>query len=125
MLTYVLWMLNFDHTDKVDDSGDRINKEKPWCQLWTILHYPLHVAILLTLEGSASFMLWRNANEASTFLVNELLNAYDIADNGVELFQTLNFINFFPLAIDILPSPPRFKAMNASPISLLCGSWEL
>jgi hypothetical protein len=91
MLIYVLWMLYFDHTDKVDHSGARINKEKPWCQLWTILHYPLHVAILLTLEGSASFMLWWNVNEASTFLVNELLNAYDIADNGVELFQPLKF----------------------------------
>jgi hypothetical protein len=27
-------------------------------QIWTLLHFPLHVAILLTEEGSAKFILW-------------------------------------------------------------------
>ncbi len=27
-------------------------------QIWTLLHYPLHVAILLTVEGSSKFILW-------------------------------------------------------------------
>jgi hypothetical protein len=26
--------------------------------LWTLLHFPLHVALLLTVEGAASFILW-------------------------------------------------------------------
>jgi hypothetical protein len=27
-------------------------------QIWTLLHYPLHVAILLTEEGSSKFIVW-------------------------------------------------------------------
>jgi len=50
LIIYVIWMLYFDHTDKLDHPGGRINKQGPWCQIWTFLHFPLHVAILLTLE---------------------------------------------------------------------------
>ena len=89
MVIYFVWMLYFDHTDKVDDAGARINTEKPWCQLWAILHFPLHVAILLTLEGSAKLVVWWNANEAFNFLSYNFGTHYPIVDNGTQLVQLI------------------------------------
>ena len=89
LVTYVVWMLYFDHTDKVDDAGARVNTEKPWCQLWAFLHFPLHVAILLTLEGSAKLVVWWNANEAFNFLSYHFGTYYPIVDNGTQLARSI------------------------------------
>jgi len=89
LVVYAVWMLYFDHTDKVDDAGARINTEKPWCQLWAFLHFPLHVAILLTLEGSARLVLWWNANEAFNFLSYHFGAYYPIVDNGSQLVRSI------------------------------------
>ena len=89
LVIYLVWMLYFDHTDKVDDAGARVNTEKPWCQLWAFLHFPLHVAILLTLEGSAKLVLWWNANEAFIFLSNNFGIYYPTADNGTQLVRLI------------------------------------
>jgi low temperature requirement protein LtrA len=65
MLTcYFIWMLYFDHTDTVDEPGERVTKSSPRRQIWAFLHFPLHVAILMTLEGNAALMLWWVAIEA-------------------------------------------------------------
>lgn len=37
-------------------------------QIWAILHYPLHVAILLTVEGSTTLILWNIIKNYSNFL---------------------------------------------------------
>jgi hypothetical protein len=89
LLIYVLWMLYFDHADKVNHPGARINKKKPWFQLWAFLHFPLHTAILLTLEGSANFILWWNANEAFKFLLNNFGLYWPDVHNGTELVQRI------------------------------------
>jgi len=89
LVIYLVWMLYFDHTDKVDDAGARVNTEKPWCQLWAFLHFPLHVAILLTLEGSAKLVLWWNANEAFIFLSNNFGIYYPTVDNGTQLVRLI------------------------------------
>jgi hypothetical protein len=89
LVIYILWMLYFDHTDKVDDAGARITKEEPWRQLWAFLHFPLHVAILLTLEGSAKLVLWWNANEALNFLSYNFGIYYPTVDNGTQLAQLI------------------------------------
>jgi uncharacterized membrane protein YedE/YeeE len=89
LVIYLVWMLYFDHTDKVDDAGARVNTEKPWCQLWAFLHFPLHVAILLTLEGSAKLVLWWNANEAFTFLSHNFGIYYPTVDNGTQLVRLI------------------------------------
>lgn len=44
-------MLYFDQIDPGRFGTIRV-------QIWTLLHYPLHVAILLTEEGSSKFILW-------------------------------------------------------------------
>jgi hypothetical protein len=101
LVIYVVWMLYFDHTDKVDDAGARINTEKPWCQLWAFLHFPLHVAILLTLEGSAKLVLWWNANEAFNFLSYNFGIYYPIVDNGTQLVRFIQ--NQLGHIIDMYP----------------------
>jgi hypothetical protein len=91
LIIYVLWMLYFDHADKLDHPGGRINKHKPWCQIWAFLHFPLHIALVLTLKGSARFVLWWNANGVIIFLMdnfNTYWNFYPY-DNGTQLLQTL------------------------------------
>jgi hypothetical protein len=91
LIIYVVWMLYFDHADKLDHPGGRVNKQKPWCQIWAFLHFPLHIAILLTLKGSARFVLWWNANEVINFLMDNFNTYWDAYpyDNGTQLFQTL------------------------------------
>lgn len=87
MVIYVLWMLYFDHTDRLGHPGTRITKQKPWCQIWAFLHFPLHTAILLTLEGSARLLVWWNANEVLNFLYNAFYNC--TAQNGPQLAQQI------------------------------------
>jgi low temperature requirement protein LtrA len=51
LLIYFIWVLYFDQIEH-----DRFGTVRQ--QIWAILHYPLHVAILLTVEGSSSLILW-------------------------------------------------------------------
>lgn len=68
MLTcYSIWILYFDHTDTVGEPAARITRTSPRRQIWAFLHFPLHVAILMTLRGCAALMAWWVAVEALTF----------------------------------------------------------
>ncbi|KAJ9615614.1 hypothetical protein H2200_001689 [Cladophialophora chaetospira] len=51
LLTYFIWVLYFDQIEH-----DRFGAIRQ--QIWALLHFPLHVAILLTVEGSALLILW-------------------------------------------------------------------
>lgn len=64
---YSIWILYFDHTDTVEEPADAITKLSPCRQIWAILHFPLHIAILMTLKGCAAFMLWCVVVEALSF----------------------------------------------------------
>ncbi|KAJ9613475.1 hypothetical protein H2200_003417 [Cladophialophora chaetospira] len=69
---YSIWILYSDHTNAVDKpkSGKPEKPDinhSPHRQIWAILHFPLHFAILMTLKGCAAFMLWWVAVEALTF----------------------------------------------------------
>lgn len=48
---YFIWVLYFDQIEH-----DRFGTIRQ--QIWTILHFPLHMAILLTVEGSTTLILW-------------------------------------------------------------------
>lgn len=52
-----MWMLYFDQL-----SHDRFGTVRQ--QLWSLLHYPLHVAILLCVEGNTSLIVWNSAVQA-------------------------------------------------------------
>jgi hypothetical protein len=102
LVIYILWMLYFDHTDKVDDAGARVTKKEPWRQLWAFLHFPLHVAILLTLEGCAKLVLWWNANEAFNFLSYNFGVYYPNVYNGTQLVELIqdqldHIVEMYPL----------------------------
>ena len=51
LLIYFIWVLYFDQIE-----NDRFGTIRQ--QIWAILHFPLHVAILLTVEGSTELILW-------------------------------------------------------------------
>ena len=51
LLIYFIWVLYFDQIE-----NERFGTIRQ--QIWAILHFPLHVAILLTVEGSTELILW-------------------------------------------------------------------
>ena len=110
LIIYVLWMLYFDHTDVLDHPGARINKQKPWCQCWAFLHFPLHIFILVTLEGSARFVSLWNANEALNFLscnFDMSWNYWPYVQNGNQLWEGVklqlhNLTQTYPLIDDTI-----------------------
>jgi hypothetical protein len=110
LIIYVLWMLYFDHTDVLDHPGARINKQKPWCQYWAFLHFPLHTFILVTLEGSARFVTLWNANEALNFLSYNFdmsWNYWPYVQNGNQLWEGVklqlhNLTQTYPLLNDTI-----------------------
>jgi hypothetical protein len=112
LVIYVLWMLYFDHTDMLDRPGSRINKTKPWVQLWAFLHFPLHTAILITVEGGAVFISWWHANEALNFLLGNfdmLWNYPPYVQNGAQLAQGVrlqlkNMTDAYPYLFEMINS---------------------
>ncbi|KAF2108827.1 hypothetical protein BDV96DRAFT_503677 [Lophiotrema nucula] len=54
LLLYLLWMLYFDQL-----SHDRFGTVRQ--QIWSLLHYPLHGAILFCVEGNTSLIVWNSA----------------------------------------------------------------
>jgi hypothetical protein len=67
-------------------------------QIWAMLYYPLHVAIVLTVEGSTHFITWWVAVENLQYLDSRL--ALDLQDNGHNstlfkdaLTQTLSYFD--------------------------------
>lgn len=65
LLIYLMYILYFDN---VDHHGFGTIGQ----QLWTLLHFPLHVAILLTVEGSTALLIW-NACRRGVMYINGLL----------------------------------------------------
>ncbi|KAJ9635620.1 hypothetical protein H2204_005794 [Knufia peltigerae] len=52
LLLYFVWILYFDQIDH-----DRFGTIRQ--QVWAILHFPLHTALILVSEGSATLILWK------------------------------------------------------------------
>lgn len=61
LLIYFIWVLYFDQIEH-----DRFGTIRQ--QIWAILHFPLHVAILLTVEGSTTLILWNIIKNISDWL---------------------------------------------------------
>lgn len=55
LLLYLLWMLYFDQLDEEAKMGT-IRQ-----QIWALLHFPLHCAIVLTVEGNTTLIPWNSA----------------------------------------------------------------
>jgi low temperature requirement protein LtrA len=74
-LIYLLWVLYFDQIEH-----DRFGTIRQ--QIWALLHYPLHVAIVLTVEGSTQFITWWIAVENLKLLDNNLMIDLALHANG-------------------------------------------
>ncbi|KAK5056738.1 hypothetical protein LTR84_012270 [Exophiala bonariae] len=55
LLLYLIWMLYFDQLDEEGKMGT-IRQ-----QIWALLHFPLHSAIVLMVEGNTSLIPWSSA----------------------------------------------------------------
>lgn len=55
LLLYLIWMLYFDQLDEEGKMGT-IRQ-----QIWALLHFPLHCAIVLMVEGNTSLIPWNSA----------------------------------------------------------------
>ncbi|KAI9689684.1 MAG: hypothetical protein M1820_010084 [Bogoriella megaspora] len=50
-------------------------------QIWSFLHFPLHVALVLTMEGSRQFVLWRQGVQLAGYLTDSIeavIEPYDL-----------------------------------------------
>src|ERR1700759_1382418 len=61
-------------------------------QIWTILHFPLHVAMLLTVEGNTRLIRWAAAVHRLPN-IDDFQNFYNtttLGTNGTKIAQALN-----------------------------------
>ncbi|KAF2650808.1 hypothetical protein K491DRAFT_720456 [Lophiostoma macrostomum CBS 122681] len=61
LLLYLIYMLYFDSL-----SHDRFGTIRQ--QIWSLFHYPLHMAIVLCVEGNTSLIVWNSAVQALNFI---------------------------------------------------------
>ena len=57
-IIYFVWMLYYDQTEK-----KRVGRLRQ--ELWTILHFPFHICILLLVEGQATLTVWLKIDDLS------------------------------------------------------------
>jgi hypothetical protein len=74
---------------------DKIERERRGSlrlQIWTILHFPVHVAMLLSVEGNARLMLWAAAVQriphTDSFQISHYTSTF--GTNGTKIAQALN-----------------------------------
>ncbi|KAG4436442.1 hypothetical protein IFR05_008076 [Cadophora sp. M221] len=68
MIVYFLYMLYFDWYNHHHFGSVR-------SQIWAILHFPLHLTLVLMVEGASQFIVWRKLIEVMDRLENFFANA--------------------------------------------------
>jgi hypothetical protein len=64
-------------------------------QIWALLHYPLHVAILLTAEGSTLLIIWNEIAQDLDWMYNNLLDpSYFNSSQAYASSLVTNLTNF-------------------------------
>ncbi|KAF3227651.1 hypothetical protein TWF106_009161 [Orbilia oligospora] len=110
---YFLYMLYFD------DEPNYVYSTVPQ-QLWAILHFPFHLAVILFVEGQQQLMIWQGIITALNILGASLDTAYNNGgktNGGVIANSVLDVINdFFPEGTaKIVASEPAF-VFNLAPM---------
>jgi hypothetical protein len=84
-LQYFLWMLYFDKVEH-----EVLGSIRP--QIWTLLHFPLHVAMLLTVEGNTRLIIWAAAVQRLPNIgdFQKFYNTATLGTNGTKIAQALN-----------------------------------
>ncbi|KAJ4364694.1 hypothetical protein N0V83_009291 [Neocucurbitaria cava] len=99
VLLYILWMLYFDQF-----SSDRFGTVRQ--QIWSILHYPLHMAILLCVEGNTSLIVWNSAVQALKWMWS--LEPSNYSDPAAGFNNTSDYLSFLNTSMYNIDS--RFKS---------------
>ncbi|KAK6521055.1 hypothetical protein TWF506_001288 [Arthrobotrys conoides] len=104
---YFIYMLYFD------DEPNYVYSTVPQ-QLWAILHFPFHLAVILFVEGQQQLMIWQGIITALNILGAKLDTAYNDGgktNGGVIANSVLEVINdFFPEeTAKIVASEPAFE----------------
>jgi hypothetical protein len=63
--------------------------------LWTVLHFPLHLAALLTVEGAATLIVWNISKNFATELSKFFLDMDWNTSNGELCISLNNTIRYF------------------------------
>lgn len=70
-------------------------------QIWSLLHYPLHMAIVICVEGNTSLIVWNSAVQALRFIWRIESEDYsDPADNFDSAAEYISFLNKSMISID-------------------------
>ena len=89
-------MLYFDQL-----SHDRFGTVRQ--QIWGLLHYPLHSAIVLCVEGNTSLIVWNSAVQALKHIWNIQPDNYtDPADGYSDTSDYLSYLNQSMLSVDAM-----------------------
>jgi hypothetical protein len=64
-IVYCMWMLYADQTEK-----KRVGRLRQ--EIWTVLHFPFHIAILLVCEGQATLTVWVKVWDMASPILNLL-----------------------------------------------------
>lgn len=82
LILYFIYMIYFDWLE--EDHFGTIRQ-----QIWSFLHFPLHVALVLAVEGVAQCITWRAAVERT----NEIYNDYIVWNNTTPTTPASEFNN--------------------------------
>ena len=83
VIIYCLWMLYFDQVE-----AERVGTIRQ--QIWTLMHFPYHVAILLVVEGVTQLTVWRKLIDYLFPLVDAILNGDMNSDDSTEVVKSIN-----------------------------------
>jgi low temperature requirement protein LtrA len=84
LLIYFIWVLYFDQIEY-----DRFGTIRQ--QIWVVLHFPLHLCILLTVEGSTALILWNIIVHTDT----EWWSYFPVSWPADSVFPLNDFKNYF------------------------------
>lgn len=77
LLIYLIYVLYFDNIDhhRFGSIGQ---------QVWTLLHFPAHVAILLTVEGSSALIIWNACRAAIAWITEDTMPSLSDPAKGLD-----------------------------------------
>ncbi|KAJ4320292.1 hypothetical protein N0V94_003469 [Neodidymelliopsis sp. IMI 364377] len=105
LLLYLMYMLYFDQFSK-----DRFGTLRQ--QIWSLLHYPLHMAIVICVEANTSLLVWNSAVQALKFMWTLEPDSYlDPADGFNDSASYVAYLEQSMLSIN---SRFRSKRWNAT-----------
>ncbi|CAO2653769.1 Nn.00g031800.m01.CDS01 [Neocucurbitaria sp. VM-36] len=105
VILYLLWMLYFDQF-----SSDRFGTLRQ--QMWSILHYPLHMAILLCVEGNTSLIVWNSAVQGLKWMWSLEPNNY--SDPAAGFNDTSHYLSYLNQSMYDIDARFKSKYWNAT-----------